>query len=80
MIKTDLLPPLTCINIGVLFNIIQVMRVWYGIMINLAALTNDSRMLNCLLAAFQGMEAQTGGWGTVCESMERVNKVAIIFD
>ena len=50
-----------CINIDVLFSIIQVKRVWCGMLVSATGIINNGGMFECLMAGIQNATMQTGG-------------------
>ena len=55
MSETDWLSPLMCINIGVLFGIIQAIRVWCDIMVGAADINNNGGNLKYTVTGFKDM-------------------------
>ena len=53
LLDADLLSPLMCITIGVLFSIIQVVRVWFGILVSAAGFINNRSTLKDSVAGLQ---------------------------
>ena len=55
LLETDWLTPIMCINIGVLFGIIGVVRVWCDIMVSAADNINNCGRCEIAMARFQDM-------------------------
>ena len=53
--EADWLSPLMCINIGVLFGIIQVVRVWCDIIVGAADIINNGGNLKYTVTGFKDM-------------------------
>ena len=53
LLDADLLSPLMCIKIGVLFSIIGVMAVWCDILVSAAGFINNGCSINCSMAGLQ---------------------------
>ena len=53
LLEADLLSPLMCIKIGVLFSIIRVVRVWCGILVSAAGFINNGCSFECSMAVLQ---------------------------
>ena len=55
MLETDWSSPLMCINIGVLFGIIQAIRVWCDIMVGAADIIKNGSNLKYTVTGFKDM-------------------------
>ena len=53
LLDADLLSPLMCIKIGVLFSIIGVVAVWCDILVSAAGIINNGCSINCSMAGLQ---------------------------
>ena len=53
MLDADLLSPLMCITIGMLFSIIRVVRVWCGILVSAAVSIDNGCSFECSVAVLQ---------------------------
>ena len=59
-----------CIKIDVLLSIIQVVRVWCGILVSATGHINNGGMLKCSVAGIQNTTMQTGEWNMVTEVIQ----------
>ena len=54
-----------CIEIGVLFSIISVVRVWCDIVVSAVALINNGCRFECLVPGFQDKAKCSGEWDAI---------------
>ena len=53
LLEADLLSPSMCGKIGVLFSIIDVVRIWCSILVGAAGFINNGCRIECSVAGFQ---------------------------